>query len=234
MEKTQNKFLSFVKRNAFYLILALCIVAVGVSLLLVLTGGESNLGDQAGIENPVDEPTNNPNDNPSDTPVDTPNDNPSDTPVDTPNDNPSDTPVVKPMTFIMPVESVSSIVEYSEQMVFNSTLKRYSTHMAIDFITAEGTKVLAVADGVIKDVQTSILKGTSVTIDHGNGLLSTYNSLLDGESVTVGQTVKQGDVIGLVSSTNRQEADKGAHLHFEVSENGEIINPEKYLDLDNK
>jgi murein DD-endopeptidase MepM/ murein hydrolase activator NlpD len=73
-----------------------------------------------------------------------------------------------------------------------------------------------------------------VTIDHGNGLKTVYNSLADGDSVTEGQVVKAGDVIGQVSVTNRQEYKSGAHLHFEVLENGDSIDPIKYLNMDNK
>ena len=78
------------------------------------------------------------------------------------------------------------------------------------------------------------MTGTTITIDHGNGLYTVYNSLADGDSVFIGQTVKKGAKIGEVSLTNRQESAAGAHLHFQVVENGEVINPAKYLDLEEK
>jgi murein DD-endopeptidase MepM/ murein hydrolase activator NlpD len=134
----------------------------------------------------------------------------------------------------MPVENPTSIGEYSESMVFNSTLGRFSAHMAIDFFADEGTDVLAVYDGKISKIENTLLKGTTITIEHGNGLYTVYNSLADGDSVSVGQKVKQGDVIGQVSLTNRQEYKSGAHLHFEVIENGENIDPSKYLAFEEK
>jgi murein DD-endopeptidase MepM/ murein hydrolase activator NlpD len=126
------------------------------------------------------------------------------------------------------------MTEYSETMVWSSTLNRFSSHTAIDFFANEGSSVFAVYDGVVKSVETSVLKGTTITIDHGNGLLTVYNSLADGDSVTVGQKVSKGQVIGQVSVTNRQEYKDGAHLHFEVIENGENIDPIKYLDIAEK
>lgn len=218
MKRTERLF-DFVKRNALYMVLSLCIIAVGVSVALMLSSDVDNTlsnDDVPSVNNPLD---------PDDTPSD---------PVVSPEDTTPETPVDAPVVFIMPVANASSIGEYSETMVFNSTLGRYSTHLAIDFFAEEGTNVLAVYDGVVEDVQTTLLKGTTITIDHGNGLKTIYNSLADGEMVSVGQTVKQGDTIGQVSVSNRQESADGAHLHFEVSENGQYIDPVKYLEMQEK
>jgi len=46
--------------------------------------------------------------------------------------------------------------------------------------------------------------------------------------------IQKGDKIGEVSVSNRQEAAVGAHLHFAVTENGETINPSKYLEFGEK
>lgn len=217
--KRTEKILTFVKRNAFYMVLALCILAVGISVVLMLAvEPDSSLGtgdDKPSIEQPVDKP-------------DTPSD-----PVDKPDQTPT-TPVDKPIVFDMPVKDVTSIGEYSETMVFNSTLGRFSAHKAIDFFANEGTEVYAVYDGTVVDVKSTLLQGTTITIDHGNGLKTVYNSLLDGDEVSVGKQVNKGDLIGQVSSTNRQESLEGAHLHFEVIENGENIDPAKYLIIDEK
>ena len=134
----------------------------------------------------------------------------------------------------MPVNTTISVGEYSETMVFNQTLNRYSSHKAIDFFAPEGTPVMAVYDGTIESVNTSLLQGTTIIIDHGNGLKTVYNSLLDGDDVIVGQKVTQGEVIGEVSATNRQESKDGPHLHFSVEENGQVIDPIKYLAIAEK
>lgn len=225
MKRTNSKFLSFMKRNAVYLVLSLCIIAVGVSITLMLLN--NNVDQQLDAE--PDVPT-------VIEPIETIDPVvPSDPVIQEPEDQPTVIePVDVPITFIMPVDSTTSIGAYSETMVFNSTLGRFSAHLAIDFFAPEGTEVFAVCDGTIESVETTLLKGTTVVIDHGNGLKTIYNSLADGESVSVGQSVKKGDVIGAVSTSNRQEAGSGAHLHFEVSENGELIDPAKYLEMSEK
>ena len=219
-KQTENRFLIFLRRNMLYLILSACILAVGLSVTLMLINQQGN--NSAVVEPDVP------------TIIDPVPDEP-DEPVIEP-DIPEDpvTPVDKPIIFIMPVENSASIGEYSETMVWNSTLNRFSAHLAIDFYADEGTPVLAVYDGVVESVVTSLIKGTSITIDHGNGLKTVYNSLADGDMVVKGQSVKQGDIIGEVSISNRQEYKDGAHLHFEVFENGEKIDPVKYLAFEEK
>lgn len=216
MEKTKGNFFTFLKKNAVYIVLVLCILAVGLSVALTLVDGksasiDSTLGSEQDSVGSVDENEN----------------------VDSPADIP-DEPVSNVVTFIMPVQNATEIGEYSESMVFNSLLGRFSTHMAVDFFAPEGTLVYATYGGTIESVENTLLKGTTITIDHGNGLKTVYNSILDGDRVMPGQTVKQGDVIGEISVSNRQEADLGAHLHFEVYEDGVNIDPAKYLTFDEK
>ena len=208
----QNNVLRFIKANAVYLVLGLCILAVGLSITYMLLQKENTFSLDVG-QNPSVE-------------------NPSDSVITPPEEELN--PVQKPIEFIMPVEKPTSIGEYGDTMVYNSTLGRFTSHLAIDFYASEGSDVYAVFDGTILSVENTFLQGTTITIDHGNGLYTIYNSLADGDSVSVGQMVNQGDVIGQVSTTNRQEYKDGAHVHFQVKENGELINPEKYLAFEEK
>lgn len=212
--KEENRLLYFLKRNAAYIVLSLCIIAVALSITLVLVKQQEQTlsNDNPTINNPLDVP--------------------SDSIIDP--EDPPEAPVDAPIEFAMPVQSVISIGEYSETMVFNGTLGRFSTHQGIDFFAEEGTIVLAVFDGTIESVENTLLNGTTIVIDHGNGLKTVYNSLADGDSVSVGQKVQKGQAIGEVSVSNRQEASAGAHLHFEVIEDGKTIDPSKYLTIDEK
>ncbi len=226
MKRINGKFVTFMRRNSLYLVLAFCILAIGLSITLVAV---NNGGDKTILEEkpPYEGNTNHP---PAGS-DDLPNDNPDD-PTMNPEDDPS-SPVVNVVKFIMPVNT-TEYTDYSETLVWSSTLNRFSTHTAMDFFAEEGAEVFAVYDGVVESVKTTLLDGVTIVIDHENGLKTVYNSLADGDKVTVGQSVLQGDVIGAVSITNRQEYKDGAHLHFEAYENGMSINPLNYLTLPEK
>jgi len=67
--------------------------------------------------------------------------------------------------------------------------------------------------------------GNVVYVDHGNGLSTRYGHLSEID-VAVGQTVTQGQTIGLVGSTGRST---GPHLHYEVRINNQPVDPKPYL-----
>ena len=220
MKKENGKVARYLKRNAVYVILALCIIAVGLSVTLMLVNRGEN---QIVMDEQIVDDNNNLNSGDTNGDIDLENKDPE-----------IDVPVVVEPTYVMPVSTASKITEYSEDLKYNSTLKRFESHKAVDFFAEEGTDVFAVSSGVIKSVENSFLEGYTITIDHGNGLETVYNSLSEDIDVVVGQRVSAGEVIGEVSVTNRKEDNEGAHLHFYMLENGVRINPEKYILFENK
>lgn len=218
----QNKFITVLRKNLSYLVVALCILAVGLAVVFVMLSQNQTTNIDISSEKTQEE-----------VPIITEPEVNVESTIEPTSNIPEPTPQ-KSISFIMPVASVKDVTTYSDTMVYNSTLKRFSAHLATDFFASEGTPVFAVYDGVVESVDNSLLQGVSVTIDHGNGLKTVYNSLEDADYVTVNAKVKQGDIIGHVSTTNRQESADGAHLHFEVVENGSSINPSKYLAIEEK
>lgn len=98
----------------------------------------------------------------------------------------------------------------------------WSGHLAIDIATAGGARVYAADSGVV--VYAGSIGGgygNMIMIDHGNGYHTLY-AHLSVVSVSCGQSVYQGGVIGLAGSTGNST---GPHLHFEVRLNGGFINP---------
>ena len=114
---------------------------------------------------------------------------------------------------------------------------RYSwggNHTGVDFAVAGGTPILAVKDGTV--VISKALKnsngsyrsyGEYIAIDHHDGTITLYGHGQAGSrSVSVGQTVTQGQQIMSVGSTGNST---GNHLHFEVRVNSKPVNPVPYL-----
>ncbi|MFT3763111.1 MAG: peptidoglycan DD-metalloendopeptidase family protein [Pseudoxanthomonas sp.] len=98
-------------------------------------------------------------------------------------------------------------------------------HKGIDFKASVGDPVRAVADGVVSFAGVKGGYGNVVDVDHGNGYMTRYahNSRL---SVKAGDLVRVGDEVAKAGSTGRST---GAHVHFEVWENGNVVNPRKFL-----
>ncbi|GAA4853482.1 M23 family metallopeptidase [Luteimonas vadosa] len=103
-------------------------------------------------------------------------------------------------------------------------------HKGIDFDANTGDKVLSVADGVVSFAGRRSGYGIVVEVDHGNGYVTRYahNSRLVAR---VGDLVRGGQEIAKAGSTGRST---GAHVHFEVWENGRVVNPSKFLGQDNR
>ena len=102
-------------------------------------------------------------------------------------------------------------------------------HEGIDLVAPAGTPVLAAADGVIVGAAPNGRYGNWIRIDHGGKLATVYGHLMGfAPGIEPGQTVVRGEVIGFVGSTGRST---GAHLHFEVLDNGKAVNPVTHPEL---
>ena len=100
-----------------------------------------------------------------------------------------------------------------------------SSHTGTDIACAEGTPILAAADGIVTVANGLDSWGGSygyyIQIDHGGGLETLY-AHCSSICVTNGQQVQAGQVIGYVGHTGRAT---GSHWHFEVRANGNRVNP---------
>lgn len=71
--------------------------------------------------------------------------------------------------------------------------------------------------------------GTTVVIAHDGGYETTYSNLQSVPTVAPEQYVSAGQVIGAVGATSLAEASMSPHLHFSVTKDGEIIDPQEFL-----
>ncbi len=104
----------------------------------------------------------------------------------------------------------------------------YLQNTGIDYIQNDVFDVVSILDGEVIEVEDKELLGKSVTIRHNNEIISVYQSLSQA-SVKKGDKVVSGQVIGK-SGTCELNKDLGNHLHFELTVNGVLVDPENYLD----
>jgi murein DD-endopeptidase MepM/ murein hydrolase activator NlpD len=110
-------------------------------------------------------------------------------------------------------------------MRFHPVLRYTRMHQGVDFGARYGTAIRAVADGRVISAGYGGGYGNRVILDHGGGTMTLYGhcSRLTGQ---VGQTVRQGQLLGAVGASGLAT---GPHLHFEVWRNGQRVNPLGFL-----
>jgi murein DD-endopeptidase MepM/ murein hydrolase activator NlpD len=98
-------------------------------------------------------------------------------------------------------------------------------HKGLDFAASEGSKVSAVAAGLVTFAGERPGYGEMVEINHGNGLATRY---AHNEKLLVkqGDMVRKGQEVALLGSTGHST---GPHLHFEVLKNGTQVNPLRFI-----
>lgn len=148
-------------------------------------------------------------------------------------DDDDDKPTAGDTTFALPVSDIEVVTGY----VFcqDATLGHYHFHSGLDLAAEVGTEVVSCLDGTVESVVVGDrLNGTTVTISHDNGIKTVYSYIDAAEGLKAGQKVERGEVIGKIAEANGAELAIGPHLHFAVYEDGELANPEDFLEITEK
>ena len=194
-----KRFGGFLKRNAVYFLIILCIASVATVIALAVTRNSA-------LQNPASSPSDKPHDEPAPKP-----------------DAPK--PVIEKQKFYAPCNDGKVSRNYADTtLVWSPTLKQYSTHLALDF-TSEDKNVYASCDGTAQEVGYNSLDGYYVILSHKEGYVTKYLSLDAESTLKQGATVKQGQLLGKMSTTQGSESLDGDHVHFEVLKDGVNVNP---------
>ena len=219
----------FFAGKGFYIVLALCIAVIGisaVSIALNSDGGKApELDPGLSLSNPTEQPATPPVITPTPE-VKTNVEQDKDAVVSTWK---SDETYEQPAAWVWPVRGEIERKYAVETLAYDVTMKDWRTHDGIDVLADKGTVVRAASDGTVESITQDDLYGTTVTIDHGNGLKSTYSNLADKPTIKQGDTVSSGDVIGSVGATALCEVGQGSHVHIAMSKDGNSIDPTEYL-----
>jgi murein DD-endopeptidase MepM/ murein hydrolase activator NlpD len=131
---------------------------------------------------------------------------------------------------VMPVNGEILNAFSNGELVKSETLNVWKTHDGVDIKADKGTAVKAMNRGTVLEIWEDALWGNCITIDHGDGVIGHYYSLSPEVTVTEGDEVSAGQIIGAVGDTASCESAELSHLHFALKKNGEWIDPIAYID----
>ena len=202
----------FMAGKGFYIVLFLCVAAIGISgyYLFSSLNGSDPAAPVAGTAQVTVTPT------PS----------ASASAVATPAPTPTKSVAT---VYTWPIKGDIIQVYSPDQQVFSTTMDDWRTHPGIDIAAEAGAQVKAAGNGTVESVEQDYFMGTTVTIDHGNGVKSVYANLTEIPTVKAGDSVSVGDIIGSVGSTAKAESLSASHLHFEMTNSGAYVDPADYL-----
>ena len=215
----------FMEGKGFYIVLFLCVAAIGISGYYLFSSLDMGDGDAAVaaptqvVVMPTVQPV-----KPTVAPTPAPTAKP------TPAATPAPTPAAPAASVCTGPVKGQVVADYSlEVLAYDETMGDWRTHSGIDIAVPVGTQVLAVSAGTVASVEQDDLMGTTVVIAHAGGVESIYANLAAVPTVEAGDQVSIGAVIGAVGTTAVAESARAPHLHFEMREDGESVDPVSYL-----
>ena len=221
-----NKVSQFFKTKGYYMLLGLCILAVGVSAYFFGTGAAM---EQQAVEQSLSTPAT----------VEVP-DGTSEAQLQ---QEPADTAQTAAEAELEEEQPVQAVVEEAvmpvsgavlqdyamDRLAYNATTQDWRVHNGVDLSAALGTEVKAAKSGTVSAVYEDDYLGYTVVVQHSGGYTSHYCGLAAEIPVAAGETVTAGQVLGTVGNTARIEVAQEPHLHFEVYYNGESVDPAGFL-----
>lgn len=226
MQKKPNSMKRFWKDNGYYILLGLCLAAVGVSGYFLVSGAlgeteqtqqvlsipvtvEKEPGEQSRTESMVvEEP---------------------ETTAPVQGETAQEAVLAQEPEVILPV-SGAVLQDYAmDRLVYHDTTRDWRVHGGVDLAAEPGQNVRAARAGTVEAVYDDEYYGTTVVLRHENGYTSRYCNLAEATLVSAGDSVTAGQVIGTIGATALIESAAESHLHFEVLQNGEPVDPAGFL-----
>lgn len=115
-----------------------------------------------------------------------------------------------------------------ENLLYFDAIGEWRVHKGVDIKSNETLIIESAFAGTVEKVSQSELTGTEIIIDHGKNIKTLYNNL-SSSKVSTGDAVEKGQTIGNIGKCDSIESADGPHLHFEMSVDGENVNPLDYI-----
>ncbi len=162
---------------------------------------------------------------------------PSPSPAATASPMPDISPAPKPAATVAPrrekaVAPVEGKVQWRfavDELIYSSTLDQWMTHRGVDLAAPKGAEVRCPWAGTVEEVYEDDVLGFTVKVAHSGGICSFYSNLRSDCPVKEGMLINAGTVVGYVGSSAIAECSDPSHLHFEVTKDGEAVDPMDYV-----
>lgn len=235
--KKYRKFASKVAKSGFYIILFLCISAIGISGYVMYlardtkdavvnnTEIESSLELPFSMEEEILPEMTEDIENAKETLSTTENAEPTIKKEEKKSEPKVAETKKEAVVYTMAVNGGISAPFSDEELVKSKTMGDWRIHSGVDIKGELGCEVRAIADGKVISVLRDSMMGNTVKIEHSDGLISIYANLEDEIPVKTGDTVKNGAVIGKIGNSALSECLEEPHLHLEALKDGNPIDP---------
>ena len=226
MQNKPNSRKQFWKDNGYYILLGLCVAAVGVSGYFFVTGAlqeKEQTQEVLSIPATVEEPEKQESQTQSPAEQTAPT---HDTVIE---QNPVESVMAQTPEVVLPVSGEVLQDHAMDRLVYQPTTKDWRVHNGVDLAAEPGQEVKAARAGTVASIYADDYYGTTVVLQHDDGYTSRYCNLMENVQVAVGDTVAAGQPIGMVGATALIESASESHLHFEVYQGSEPVDPASFL-----
>lgn len=134
-----------------------------------------------------------------------------------------------PTVFTWPVKGEVLRGFSVETLSPDPTMGDWRTHAGLDVAAKLGTRVLCMTAGTVSEIWEDEKLGTCIRVEHGGKLESVYANLAAQPTVKVGDTMEIGAILGAVGDTASVESGMVPHLHLEVFRDGQSMDPMEFL-----
>ncbi len=239
--KKYTKIIRFLNGKAFYAVLCVCLIALGVAAWSGLEGmrllnaeKENNSTfplnsgskiDSIGIIPPIQSEIVS-----SETETDKNDGEKSEISTGTMSEPETEQVAAPVATFFVNPVLGKVTKDFSEtELQYSVTMCDMRLHKAVDLEANEGTPVIAAGEGIVTEVYTDAMLGSVVEIDHGNGITAKYCGLNEQPFVKKGDTVDSSKQIGTVGIIPCESVEQ-RHIHLEFYKNGKSVSPMNYIE----
>lgn len=225
MKFYKSKTAKFLAGKGFYLVLAVCMAAMGIAVYSVL--------DATDITQPQENSSINESSQAPILPSVPIEQEPSSIEEEPQNSSQETEPVDNEgvATFFMLPLNGEILKHYDEtQLQYSATYNDMRLHTGTDIKPTDSKEVVSAGDGTVSSVEENTVLGNVITVEHGGGVVIRYCGIKD-ITVNAGDIISAGFVIGQVGAVTNECIDE-EHIHIEVFKNGKPVNPEEFFDID--